>query len=796
MSDTHRIPTRPIVLIAIAFWLGVLIAASISAPSIPFLLMVAFTVGLIAYLLQEKAHIPHAALVIFFIAAGAVYSWARHAGPPGDELQRLILSQPEDAQYTVHGIVARPNVLLPQDDYTQFQLRVTEVIVQEKKYTFDGEILVRWSNPDTPLIHGETVRLTGPLLPTIQQVNHGVSGVEEYYRLQGVHSSMRLRGPHAVERLSPSAPWSITARASQIRQFLAERLTQATPAEALPFVLTVWLGDRNRIDNEASTAFLESGTAHILAVSGVHIGIIYITLAYALRLITRNNRARIIITLAAILLFALIAGARISSLRAAAMIALYLAAEWFEREPDAPTALGLSALLFGIHNPDVIFMAGFQLSYLCIASLLLFRKPIAEYMESGPRFLREGLSSVFAVQILPLPATVLTFNILAFGSLIANLIILPLLSIVLWLAIATTILACIAPPLAQWFGHATLPFVWLIESIATSIADLKFTHTYVTSPTPIALIGYGTIVAALIAGFYKIRSLRWSVTAAVLGLVLCFAFWKPWTHTADITFLDVGHGDAAVVRTPLGKTILIDGGDRNEFQDRGSRTVAHFLWAHHISKLDAIFVSHTDRDHLGGLYYILEHFPVGTLFIPPGFGDNEDGQQFLDHCAKHDVHIEEVYKGHRIDIGDCVVKFLHPDADPSPGQSDNNRSLVFTLTSDDVTVLFTGDIEKRAERELSNEGPIRADVIKVPHHGSNTSSTSDLLESISVSHAVVSSGMRRDKPLAKAEVLQRYTDLGVSVHRTDYGGSVRVSREEEKLVVTSARLIGNIAVRP
>jgi competence protein ComEC len=677
----------------------------------------------------------------------------------------------------------------------QFQLRVREVEVEGKRYRIDGGVLVRWTNPDRALVHGEQVVLHGGMLPTIQRVNHGIRGIEEHYRLEGVHSSIRIRGPGVVERVAPSPIWSVPGWASRMRQDLAERLVATVPEKALPFVLTVWLGDRQRIGGETYTTFVESGIAHILAVSGVHIGIIYITLAYGLRLLTKNSRYRIVVTLFAVGLFAFMAGARVSSLRAAIMVALYLSAEWFEREPDAPTALGLSALLFGVHNPDVIFTVGFQLSYLSIASLLLFRAPIADRLERFPRWAREGVSAVLAVQILPIPATILTFHLVSFGGFLANLVVIPLLSIVLCLSIATTFLSYIMPPLAPWFGHATTPVIWCIETIADTTASLRFSHLYLTSPAWPALLGYGAAVAGATTWIYGAKRPKRIYAVIAAGVCWCALFWKPWHTTPDITFLDVGHGDAAVVRTQDGKTVLIDGGNISEYVNLGRHVVGPYLWAHHISRVDAIFVSHTDTDHLGGLYYILSRFPVGVVYTAPQFGDNEEGRAFLTHCEQNGVEVTEVVSGMKIHIGDCVVQMLHPDAKRMKGLKDNDRSLVFRLESGGVSVLFTGDIEQRAEQIIFDGRSVSVDVVKVPHHGSQTSSTRLMLESVQARYAVVSSGTRGEKTLARPEVIQRYTDAGTQVYRTDYGGSIRVLREDGELRISRARATKNIAIR-
>ena len=294
---------------------------------------------------------------------------------------------------------------------------------------------------------------------------------------------------------------------------------------------------------------------------------------------------------------------------------------------------------------------------------------------------------------------------------------------------------------------------------------------------------------------YGARRPKRAYVMVVAGVFWCVLFWKPWHATADITFLDVGHGDAAVVRTEDGKTVLIDGGNLSEFVDLGRRVVGPFLWAHHISRVDAIFVSHTDTDHLGGLYYVLRRFPVGVVYTAPRFGDSVEGQAFLDQCERNGVEVKEIVAGMRVDIGDCAIQLLHPNVNDLEGLKDNDRSLVFTLKSGGVSVLFTGDIERRAERLIFDGEPLSVDVVKVPHHGSNTSSTDSMLDSVHARYAVVSSGTRGAKTLARPEVIQRYVDAGMQVYRTDYGGSIRVWREDAELRVSGARAMRNVAIR-
>ena len=209
VSKQKHNAARPIVLVALSFWAGVLLVANGWVPSLLTLLVLAGGVLLIWIQFPFARRFAHVPLVLLFIIAGAVSWWTRHAGPPGDAVQRLVIKQPEDARYIIRGKVERPDVLISGDEYMQFHLRVREIEVEGSLYQVDGGVLVRWSEPNRALVHGEEVTIEAGMLPTIQRINQGVHGIGEYYRLQGIHSSVRIRGPGVVEHVSQSPFWSV-----------------------------------------------------------------------------------------------------------------------------------------------------------------------------------------------------------------------------------------------------------------------------------------------------------------------------------------------------------------------------------------------------------------------------------------------------------------------------------------------------------------------------------------------------------------------------------------------------------
>lgn len=786
---------RPLVLIAISFWLGVLAVALGWVSSFAGVLVVAGLSLLVWRVIPERFRYAHFPIALLFLFTGA-FTWSiRHSGSEGDAVQHFALAHSEDTVYTLTGRVERSDIFLPGDDYAQCYLRVDTVELEDEERLMAGGVLIRWSKANAPLFHSERITVQGKVVPTVNRSNHGVRGVEEHHRLNGVHSSVRISGTEAVIRHGDYRKISLGYWASRLRQDIAEHLAQVVPESARGFVLTVWLGDRRRVAGEAYTSFLESGTAHILAVSGVHIGLIYMTVSSLLRLLIRSPRRRIVLTLFAVALFAFMAGARISSLRAAIMIGLYLMAEWVDREPDAPTALSLAALIFGIHNPDVIFMPGFQLSFLSIASILLFRPLIRNGLVRLPHGLANAMATTLSVQLVPLPAAVLAFHIIPLAGIVLNMLIIPLLSIVLWLAFLTTLTLYLIPPIAPWFAHALVPFVGGIEMLAQWVAQLSWSHRYLSSPSTVSIVAYCVALGLVWWWMRRPKHSRRALPMAFVCAFVCWLCWTPSTVEPQVTFLDVGHGDAAVVHTTDQKTILVDGGNANDYLDMGQQVVAPYLWSHHVNEIEAIFVSHADSDHLGGLTYILEHFPVAMVYTSPALAQSIEGRALLTVCDNTQTPVKTLVKGDTLRIGKAHIQVIHPPLSGLESLNDNDGSLVFTLESAGVRTLFTGDIEKIAEAIIFADHQVNVDVLKVPHHGSNTSSSSILFDATQAQHAIVSSGQRRGKPLARPEVLQRYRDTGIEVHRSDYSGSIRVHRQGDELRVSHAREKQGIPVR-
>ena len=642
----------------------------------------------------------------------------------------------------------------------------------------------------TGLTPGQRILVPARLRPMGVAANAGEHDRSELRRRRG----QLLTGAFDEKRLVrlTDAPrwrrWLASAHDSLTRS--AEKAIGDRDARGL--VLTLAAGERAGLGEELEDAFARSGLAHVLSVSGLHVAVVAFAVFAALRWLltrrmtrwTRGLDPRALAAPVAIGLvwaYVVYTGLQAPAVRSGVMCTLVLAGWLFRRRSDSLNALAFSLLVMMTFDPATPFELSVQLSFTAVAAMVLLSPPLRAAVPLGPpspasesgwrlrllewreAALTTAVASV-AVTLATAPLVLGAFQRVSVAGVLSNVVTLPL-SGLLTMASAGAAAVHLASP---WAGSLLLTlagglahvFLWL----TTHFAELPFAAFPLPAPSPAisACWWFGLGAVALLKG----RG-RWLSLLSPMALVALILGAGGASDGVDVAFLSVGHGDAVVISSQ-GHHAVIDGGGVPNGSDTGRRIVVPYLRQRMARRLDLVVLTHAHPDHALGLATTVEEIPTERLWLPAGIGAGPLVDDLL--AAAVDAKVEEIEAGDEgVGIGAARVEVLGPPVDRSEIATENDHSIVLLVRHGAVTFLLTGDVERLAERFLST-GPVT--VMKAPHHGSDTSSTPELLAQAKPRYVVFCVGKDNRYGFPRADVVRRYEALGSRCFRTDLDGAV------------------------
>lgn len=567
------------------------------------------------------------------------------------------------------------------------------------------------------------------------------------------------------------------------RATFARGVWNVYPPRWAPLAEALVLGQREAVDPELRGRFTRAGLAHLLAISGLHVGLIaaaLLALARALRLPSIGARLS---TLAAVCTYVLLIGAPASAVRAALMIGFLTLGRLSGRGISAYDVVGLAATLLMLIQPWSIVEPGFQLSFAGATAIAFANGEVrAAGWGRGHSPLVRGLIFAIAASLVTLlltaPISATHFGRVTPAALLGNLVAVPLIG----LAMPALFLSAAASPwpaLAAWPASAGVVLLRAVDAVAGWLSLSPWASIDVPAPGPVVTGVY--VVLLVLAGlglrgaWYRRRlvlALGFAGAAAVVGPSLQG---RLEGGRLRVYVLDVGQGDAIAIATPGRHWLLVDAGPNVNGFDAGRSRVVPFLRRHGVRRLEAWLVSHPDLDHVGGGPAVLRALDVSHV-VGPGWITGQVGQlRVLRELARDSVRWIRGVAGARLAVDEVTLRFLHPEAGGDLGAgSTNDISIVFLLEYAKFRMLFTGDISAVAERELleRHRGEIRATVLKVAHHGSATSTSRPFLEAVNPELAVISVGQPNRYGHPAPEVMYRLAADSIVVRRTDRDGTV------------------------
>lgn len=595
-----------------------------------------------------------------------------------------------------------------------------------------------------------------------------------------------------------STQYSFSEWVENVRQSVKTMFERSIGGEAGSLMTALIVGLREEIPKEIKQDFVDTGVIHVLAVSGLHVGyvlVIFLPIVKLFRIPYGWDKIAVVFTL---ITFAIFTGGKASVLRAVIMASLYVIAPLFNRKANLWNIIAVTAIGLLVYNPAYLFDLGFLLSFTAVASIVFFYKQFEKVLPERTKIsniknpVLKYMFALFLVslsaQIGTLPFTWMFFNRIPIISLMANVIIVPLIGLLVALGFAIVLLGSWLPFLANTFGSV----VWLLSQIifwlTHSFASLPVAFIDIKTPSVINILQYITIIAFL---FTLIRPVTKRKSLLLLVFWLNLIVW-PWIlhrPALDIIFLDVGQGDGAIIRIPTSfwgksKIMIIDAGEKKFGVDKGEKVVLPTLKHLGVKKVNLIVMTHPHSDHIGGVEALLENTQVEKIWDTRTTYRSKLYQRILTRIEQDSIPYLQMTSGKWVDdYSPLQVFVIHPDSTFAKVEDNvNNMSVVTKLVYGDVSLLFVGDLEKEGDWEMLSFGDLnRSNVLKVGHHGSITSTTQQFLNLVQPEYAVVSVGEGNKFNHPSELVLKRLRLSGATVCRTDLEGAIWLKTDGNKI---------------
>ncbi len=657
--------------------------------------------------------------------------------------------------------------------------------------TVSGGVLVRlrFRDPESraalsQLALGERVQLTGHLRPLDGARNPGSFDGRAYYGRRDLTHAFSPASTGGVERLGPARLtgwlWMMKHVVVPARAAVRRAIRRAMPAdEARACLVGLLLGDRSEMDPEIVQNFARSGTIHVLAVSGLHVALL--AAVVFVPLVRLRARPRVVATLVVLWSYGALTGFAPSIARAVIMATIVLIGRLLERPPTGLNTLAASAVVLLLIDARQPFDLGFQLSFCAVAGLLILAPEIARWTARWPGrrwagWLYDALGLSVAAQLATLPVVVATFGRVPLAASLANLVVVPLAGV----ATVSGVLMVLTgwwTGLSALFGASAWAALEAMFGLVAGANRLPLAATEWTGPD--AALGAVVLVAMLVVLTQLDRPRRALRALTVAAGLAALALVRPLlvgesARPLRVTFIDVGQGDAALVELPDGRALLVDAGPWTPTFDAGEALVRPYLRVRGADHLTAVVLSHPHLDHIGGLQAILRATAVERVLDS---GQTPPTEAVAGYVQLAGGRRHTLVRGDTVALGNDVRLYVlgpEPGQPPLPDSRQNNVSVAVKLVYGATSVLFLGDAESGEEAELvARYGDfLRADVVKMAHHGSRTSSTAELIAATGASDAVASVGRLNRYGHPNAEVIARWRRAGTRVHLTETAGAI------------------------
>jgi competence protein ComEC len=641
---------------------------------------------------------------------------------------------PSDQYISIRGCLTDyPDI---RNGYSVIHVRSQVLEFKRKQITATLNIRVKIRGDLTHLFRGDDIIVQARVFENRYHENFENSPFRNYNLYRNIHFSGYSKSSRLVRRVSGTGLiWKILGRwRNRLRHIIEEKWLDGSGEldRRGVFLEAILLGERGRMTPEQKESLLSSGIFHLFAISGAHIGIIAILIFLFLKLLKFRLKPRIMTTLFVLILFLALSGFKISAQRAVIMAAIILMGRIFHLRAPAISVISLSGLIILFVHPAEFLDPGFVLTFALTLSIVLGRRIFCGLFKRIPGYAGEFISANLSASLTSLPLSLFFFKRYSPAGFFAGLVLLPLTAVIIGLGLLTLLLASFWSAGASALLHVNnLPLLAFFE-----VVDF-FSHVVrlnVFRASPGLILTALTILLFWAIGFKK--RFRGQRIMVFIGFLVCLAWiaapsprYRP--GNLELYFFDVGQGDSALAVFPTGQSLLIDGGGSyySDFEV-GKNLVLPFILQKRI-RVDWVAVSHFHPDHCRGISEIIDILRPGELWISSEAGKDTCFRRLMSSLDRG-TKIRRVWAPFLKQVGNCRIRFLHPLSFGIYDHTHNNHSQVIRISGPCHSFLFTGDIERGPELHLAKNScaGLGSTVIKIPHHGSKSSSAAAFIRCV------------------------------------------------------------------
>ena len=754
---------RPLLIAAIAYINGILIGVYLSK-SIPLFVILSIIVSLITSF-KKNTYRNAICMYLIVMCISSIYVYNKNLNYESK------YKKYDNKNISIEGTI------------------ISDIEEKEYNYTFTirtkGDyflVNLKKNKEEISLEYGDKLQISGEYQEPNKARNYKGFDYKNYLKINKIYGIIRVDLYTNIIIKHQKNLSNFKLLIHKIREKLKQNIQELLTKETYALGIGILIGDNSRINEKIVEDFKNSNLSHMLAVSGAHINYVVLTVSILFTKKRAGIKAQRVVTIMMMLFFMELTQMTSSVVRAGISCIIYMLASLLYRKADVINAMAISTLLILLNNPFKLFDIGFQLSYAGTLGIILFCKLINIPIKNKLlKYLKDSIIISISANIFIIPIMMYQFNTISITFILSNLLAGPLLGISIILEIIVLLISFMSINIAAIPAKVLNILLILIINIANWFSNIEISKIYVITPQIISIVAYYLICAAII-----LKQKNRKIIVIIMLTVLIVNFF-PTPKKLRINFIDVGQGDSTLIRTETNKVILIDSGGSTASSsfDVGNKVLLPYLLDRRIKKIDFIIVSHFDADHCQAFETVIDNINVRKVVVCKQLMITQEYLNIINKCKKKNIKIIVVERGDKLKIDKRTeFEILHPGErflDDGKGGLNANAivcKMNYKLNNGKIfSILFTGDIEVEAEKELEQVygKKLKADILKVAHHGSKTSSREKFIKLVSPKIALIGVGENNKFGHPADITLERLEKENVKVYRADQMGEISIT---------------------